>query len=104
MRSGRDPCRTSAVEYNRDLSDVLLGDFERVQQRSAGNDGGPMLIIMEYGDFQSLPEHLFDVEALGRLDVFEVDPAKGGLQQLADLDDLVRIAAIDLNIENVDIS
>ena len=37
----------------------------------------------------------------GGFDVFKIDGAKGWLQQLADLDDLVRIVRVDFNVEDV---
>ena len=62
-----------------------------------------MLIVMEDRDLHGLAQRLFDVEALGRFDVFEVDAAKSGLEQLAELDDLVRVVRIHFEIEHVDI-
>ena len=45
----------------------------------------------------------FDLEAVGSLDVFEIDAAEGGLEQLAELDDLFGIVAVDFDVEDVDI-
>ena len=44
-----------------------------------------------------------DVEALGRLDVLEVDAAEGGLERGDDLDELVRVGLVDLDVEHVDV-
>ena len=43
-----------------------------------------------------------DVEALGRLDVFQVDAAEGRLQAGDDVDQLVRVGLVDLDVEHVD--
>ena len=43
------------------------------------------------------------IEALRRLDVFEVDAAEGGLQHLAGADDLVRGRGVQFEIEHVDV-
>ncbi len=43
-----------------------------------------------------------DVEALGRLDVLEIDAAERRLERGDDVDQLVRIALVDLDVEAVD--
>ena len=58
---------------------------------------------MKDRDRQLTPERLLDVEALGSLDVFEVDAAKRGLQHLHCTDDLVRVLGVELDVENVDV-
>ena len=49
---------------------------------------------MEYGDLQPLAQLAFDVEALGRLDVFQIDAAKGGLERRNDVHQLVLVALV----------
>ena len=46
---------------------------------------------------------LLDVEALGRLDVLEVDAAEGRLERLDDPDDLVGVVRVQLDVEHVDV-
>src|SRR5689334_18846472 len=60
-----------------------------------------MLIVMEHRDLHSLAQLLFDDEALGRLDVFEIDAAEGGLQAGDDVHQLVGIALVDLDVEYI---
>ncbi len=43
------------------------------------------------------------MEAVGSFDVFEVDAAEGRLEQLAELDDLFGIVAVDFDVEYVDV-
>ena len=62
-----------------------------------------MLIVVEDGDVEGLLEALFDLEALGRADVLEVDAAEGGRDHLAEADDLLRILGVDLDVEDVDV-
>ena len=69
----------------------------------AGDDGGAVLIVVEDRDLHGLPQLLFDVEALRRLDVLQVDAAEGGLQHLAGADDFLGIFGGQLDIEDVDI-
>ena len=46
------------------------------------DDGRAVLIVVEDGNVHLLLEPLLDDEALGRLDVFQVDAAEGGLERL----------------------
>jgi hypothetical protein len=48
-------------------------------------------------------ERLLDVEALGRLDVFEVDAAEGRLEKPDAADELVGILCRELDVEDVDV-
>src|SRR5208282_3310521 len=83
------------------FADVLANHFQGVQQRSSGNNGGAVLVVVEDRNLHRLLQGLFDVEALRSLDVFEVDTAEGRLQKLAYLDDIVGIVAADLDIKDI---
>src|SRR5262249_23848920 len=63
-----------------------------------------MLVVMENGNFHSLPQRALDIEALRRLDILQVDAAEGRLQTRDNVYELVRIALIDLDIEHVNAS
>ena len=62
-----------------------------------------MLIVVKDGDAHRLAERLLDVEAIRRADVLEVDPADGGFEQLAELDDVIGILRSHLDVEDVDV-
>ena len=85
------------------VADVLADDLERVEQRGAGDDRGAVLVVVEDGDLQRLAQRLLDVEAVRRADVLEVDPADRRLEQLAELDDVVRVLRADLEVEDVEV-
>ena len=61
-----------------------------------------MLVVVEDRDLHPLAQLLLDVEALGRLDVLEVDAAESGLQRSDHVDQLVCIGFVDLKVEHVD--
>ena len=61
-----------------------------------------MLVVVEDGDLHLLAQLALDVEALGGLDVFQVDAAQGGFQCADDLDQLVGVALGQLDVEHVD--
>jgi hypothetical protein len=85
-----------------DLRDVLAHHLQAVQQRRGRDDRRAVLIVVEDGDVHALAQLLLDVEALGRLDVLEVHAAERRLQRGDDLDDLVRVACIEFDVEHVD--
>ncbi len=62
-----------------------------------------MLIVVEDRDVTALLEGFFDLEALGRLDVFEVDPADGRREHLAETDHFLGVLGVDLDVEDIDV-
>ena len=85
-----------------DLVDLLAHHLERVQHRGAHDDGGAVLVVVEHRDAHALAQPALDVEAVGGLDVLEVDAAKGGLQRGDHVDELVEVLLGDLDVEDVD--
>ena len=92
-----------AVDDDADILDLLADEVEGVEQGGRGDDGGAVLVVVEDRDVHGLLQLFFDVEALGGLDVLQVDAAEGRLQELAGLDDLVRILGLELDVEDVDV-
>ena len=58
---------------------------------------------MEYRNPHAFLERLLDLEALRRLDVFQVDAAEGRLQAGNDLDQPLGVGLVDLNVEYVEV-
>ncbi len=82
--------------------DRLAGEGERVGDGGRDDDRGAVLVVVEHRDLHALAQQALDLEALRRLDVLEVDAAEGRLERRDDLDQLLRIAAVDLDVEDVD--
>ena len=61
-----------------------------------------MLVVMKYGNFHARLELVFDVEALGRLEIFQIDTAKGWLQRGDHRDHVIDVMRVDLDVEHVD--
>ena len=99
----RNRRRTGAREHDLDLVDLLVLDLETVQQRGGGDDRGAVLVVVEDGDVEGFLELLFDLEAFRSADVLEVDAAEGRRDHLAEADDLLRVLAVDLDVEHVDV-
>ena len=91
------------VEHHAHVANIFAHNFQSVQQSGAGDDRGSVLIVVENGNLHSLTERLLDLEAVGSLDVFEIDAAERRLEQLAELDDLFGIVAVDFDVEHVNV-
>jgi hypothetical protein len=94
--------RAGARDGHLDLTDVLADQFQAVEQGGARDDRGAMLVVVEDRNVHALLELLLDVEAFGRLDVFQVDAAQGGLHRGDDVDQLVGIVLGQFDVEHVD--
>ena len=49
-----DGAGAGAVEHHFDLLDLLAGQFQRVEQAGAGDDGGAVLVVVEDRDLHGL--------------------------------------------------
>ena len=97
---GRGP---GAVDHQADIGHPPPGQVTGVEQRSPGNDRGPVLVVVKDGDLHAGLELLLDVEALRRPDILEIDAAEGRLQTRHGGDELVRVGGVDLDIEHVQV-
>ena len=64
-----------------DLADVLADDLQPVEHGRGRDDRRAVLVVVEDRDLHALAQLALDVEALGRLDVLEVDAAERRLQR-----------------------
>src|SRR5262245_13807496 len=94
--------RARAGNGNLDVADVFADQLEPVQNRGGDDDGGAVLVIMEYRYFHALAQLALDDETFRRLDVFEVDAAKRRLERGDDVDDAIRLRRINFDVEHVD--
>ncbi len=85
------------------MRDFFADELKRIKQRRAGNDRGAVLIVMEDRDLHGLLQPFFDMETFGRLDIFEVDPAKAGFQELHALDEELRVLGLEFQVDRVDV-
>src|SRR5690606_7951763 len=92
-----------AGHHDLDLVDIFAYHRQAIDERRGDTDCRAVLIVVEYRNVHALAQFTFDVETFGRLDVFKVDTAKGGLQAGDDVDQAVGIEFVDLDIEHVDI-
>ena len=83
---GGDAAGPGPGEHKFGIFDAPPGDFQRVDDRRQYGDGGAVLVVVEYGDAQIL-QGVFNFEAAGGGDVFQVDAAETGGDAADGLDD-----------------
>jgi hypothetical protein len=93
--------RAEAQDFQ--VGELLFGDESSVEERCAGDDRRAVLIVVEHRNLHPALELLFDVKALGRLDVLEVDGAEGGLERGDRLDEAIGVLGVELEVEDVDV-
>ena len=74
---------------------------QSVQYCGGSDDGGTVLIVVEYRDFATFAQFAFDIEALRRFDVFEVDTTESRFQRSDDVYQFLRVFFIDFDIEYI---
>jgi hypothetical protein len=90
-----------AVEDHPNLLDRLADQLQGVEQGRPRDDRGTVLVIVEDRDVHLAAQGLLDLEALGRLDVLQVDATEGRFEKLDKTDDLGRVVRGDLEVEDV---
>ena len=81
-------------DYNADLGQVLLDDFQRVQRPATATTAVPCWSSWKTGMPRSL-EPLFDVEAARGRDVFQVDAAEARGEVLHRLHDFIGVLGVE---------
>ena len=92
-----------AVANEPRVSDVAPGQMHGVDHPRGGDDRRAVLIVMKDGNVHHLAQALLDVEALRRLDVFEIDPAKRRPKIFHRIDEFVRILGPDFQVDRIDV-
>ena len=98
-----DARRPAASGDDLDPVKPFARDMQRIGGRRPHDDGRAMLVIVEHRNVHPLAAQLFDDEAVGGLDVFQIDRAKGGFQRTDDGRQLYRVRLVQLDVETVDI-
>ncbi len=77
--------------------------MQRIDQAGSGNDGRSMLVVMENRNVHQFAQALLDDEAVGRLDIFQIDAAERRSEIAHRIDEGIDIGRIDLKIDGIDI-
>ena len=85
-----------------DVFDLLAGQLEAVEQRRARDDCRTVLVVVEYRDLEPLAQHASRCEALRGLDVLEIDATERRLERRDDVDQFVRVALGQFDVEDID--
>ena len=98
-REGRSP-RAGTDEL--DVRKLFADDAQAVDDRRADNDRRAVLVIVKDRNLHPLAAFALDVETFRRLDVLEIDAAECRLERDDDVDQLVRIAFVQLDVEAIE--
>ena len=95
--------RARTIDNDLNILDALIHQLERVEQTCTGDDRRPVLVVMKDGDIAAPLRLLLDVKAFRRFDVLEVNPTKGRRDHLHKAYDFFGVAAVDLNVKDINI-
>ena len=98
-----DAGRARAVHHHLDVCHLAARQMQRIDHAGGRDDRRAVLVVMEDGNVHQLAQPLFDHEAIGRLDVFQIDAAEAGSQIAHAIDEGVDIRGVDFDIDRVDI-
>ena len=76
----RKGCSPGTGRHDLDVFEFLASYFHAVDDSSRHDDGCAMLIVMKHRNVHALLEFGFNDKALRRLDILQIDTAKGRLQ------------------------
>src|SRR5690606_13271270 len=94
--------RTGAQTYDPGIFQLLVRQLQGVDHRGRGDNGSAVLIVVEHRNVALLDQRTLDLEALGRLDILEVDAAEGAGNALDGINEGLRALRLDFDIEHVD--
>ena len=104
MLADGDAGAPGAVDDAFRFADIFFDHFQGIEQGSADDHGGTVLIVMENRDITDLLQFPLDFEAAGSGDILQVDAAEGTGDQVDCADDFIHILAADADRERVHIA
>ncbi len=91
-----------AGDHQPHVGDIFLHHAQAIKHRGGTDDRRAVLIVVEHRNIHALAQFLFDVEALRRFDILQIDPTKGRLQRRHHVDQPVGIQLVHFDIKHVD--
>ena len=95
--------RAATCGYDLDVLEFLARYKKRVLHGGTNDNRRAVLVVVENRYVHPLAADAFHGKAVGGLDVFEVDRAKGRFQRADQIGELFRIGLVKFDIETVDI-
>ena len=98
----RNSSSTGPQAGNHRILQSLALNFQRVDHPRGGDYRSAVLVVVKNGDAAASPQFRLDFEALGCLDILEVDAAKSVRNIGNRVDEAGRVFGVDLDIHRVD--
>ena len=92
---------TGAVAHQLGRADLAPGEVERIEQPRRGDDGRPVLVVVEDRDVEQLAQPLLDQETFRRLDVLEIDAAESLPEVAHAIDESIGILGRHFEIDRI---
>ncbi len=92
-----------AIHDHFEVGNVAAGDLAGIDDAGGGYDRRAVLVVMEDGNIEALAKQLLDDEAVGTLDVFQIDAAEGIAEAGNAFNEGGRVVFLDLDIDRVDV-
>ena len=102
LRTGDGSC-TRAIDHELRRFQIAPGQMAGIDQAGGGDNRRAMLIIMKDRNIHQFAQALFNHKAFRRLDVFQIDAAKGRAQIAHSIDESVGVFGIHAKIHGIDI-
>ena len=99
-----DSSGATSVDDDLQIGELLAGELACVDHGSGDNDGSAVLIIVENGEIKLFDESPFDVEALGCLDVLEIDSAEDWEDLADDVEQFLWVLFLDADWDQINSS
>ena len=90
-----------AVDHDLYVFDLSTCQMQRVDDAGGRDDGGAVLVVVEDRNVHQLAQPFLDHEAVGRLDVFQIDAAEGGAQIAHRADEVIDVRRVDFQVDGV---
>ena len=79
----------------------LAGMFETIHDGGGDDDCCSMLVVVEYGNVHAFAQAALDLETFRRLDVFEIDAAKGWFQRRHHIAEFVDAVLVHFDVKYI---
>ncbi len=95
-------CCTRARCADLHFGDIFANELHGIEDGCSDDDRRAVLVVVEHRDVHPSPQVLFDVEAIGSLDVLQIDATETRLKRCNDLDEFLRVGLVHLDVDAVD--
>ena len=102
-RRAGDASRSRACNDYAHVSNRLALNVQPIEEGRSHDDGGSVLIVMKYRNWESVDQSLLNFEALGGLDILEIDASERWRYGSDNAHELFGMYNVEFQIKRVDV-